>query len=251
MKKRLSIATFVLMIAVALGVLLIKKHARVSEATVKAHEEAPVIVANGNRPPQKHASASSTPLLAMPRLFHEAQWQEQYQTPSTLVKLVESVLNSDRELAEFYKLREKALRTKAEKQRYKEILADPIRIQAAKEELLEATETDEDMSQEDEIRRLLQLRYLKSALDWADNPRHGDALDSIKDVLFAELPATMPESRRGSVLGDKIDLYQHLLIGHPKQAQMLKQEAMGTKHEAIFALAEKILNSPVEAANDG
>jgi hypothetical protein len=250
MKKRLPIiVTGIGAIALALGLFWIDRSPGAPRASA-ASETRPCRYPDDERVPAQRPSALRTPLLEVSRLVEEAVLQEEERTPSTMAEITESVLEEDPELAEFHRIREKSLRTKAEKQQYHGMLADPVRIHAAKEDLLAGVEADEDPTQEEEMRRILQLEYLTSAMDWTDNPRGDEVRGAITDVLLAELPTTVTANRRGSVLGDKIDMYQHLLVGHPGQARIVRNEATGTPLERLFDHAEKMLISPTEAAHE-
>lgn len=192
---------------------------------------------------------AQTPPLEIARLVVEAQREEEERIPSTLAQLTQAVLDDNDELAEFHAIRGKALRSRAEQRRYHELLADLSMIESAKEDLLDAAGSDEPLDQEEEIERLVQLKYLRSALDWKENPHRGEVLTAIVEVLFADAPEG-PKDRRGSVLGDKVDLYQHLLISDPDEARRVRQDAVGSELAALFLHAEMMLSSPEEAAQN-
>lgn len=253
MKKRLPLTlASVGAIALALGLLSTGEPARKPSVSA-AGEAAP---AAPPRPSRSRAATApraprrGTPILPVHQLIEEAVAQEHDHTPSTVAEISESILEDDPELAEFQTLRGKALRTKDEKRRYQQMLADPARIEAAKEDLLAAVEAGAELVQENEVRRLMQLKYLTSSADWKQNPARDKALNAIMEVVLADLPQDLPSDQRGSVVGDKIDLYQHLLIGDPEQARAIKAEAAGTAVERVLAHAEKMLSSPVEAAQE-
>ncbi|EYF02745.1 hypothetical protein [Chondromyces apiculatus] len=64
----------------------------------------------------------------------------------------------------------------------------------------------------------------------------------MSEVILAELATDVAKDRRGSVLGAKVELYQHLLISHPEGAERVRRSAQGTQVERLLMHAESMLD---------
>lgn len=159
-------------------------------------------------------------------------------TATALDRELEATLAADPVLRRFYNLRKKALRSKLEQAEYQALLADEALLEEAKAELADGYSADE-LDQSEELRRLLRLQYLNAALAWTDNPARTKALSAIEALLLAEIPAGVPKTVRGSLMGDKFDLYQHLMLADPERAKALLALASGTGSEKVLELAHR------------
>lgn len=160
---------------------------------------------------------------------------------------IAELLASDPQLQKFYNLRRKALRTSTEQQDYLGMIADARLIAEARQDLLSAA-SGLELDQENELRRLQRIQYLNSALAWADNPRRAEVVRTVTDVLLAEVPRAAPSSAKGSMLGDKLDLFQILMMSDRAEAEALLTRARGTPLEKVFELAWSTGAPPREAA---
>lgn len=248
MKRTYVAMTAIGCIFVAIGFLTVWQSNVPPVPEANALRPVPEIVPNAVDSSKSLAFRSKTPLLEGSQLMQEAILEDADQTPSTLTQIDEMVLENNASMAEFAKIREKSLRTREEQRRYEAMLADPIRILESKEMLLAATATQE-LSQEEELERIHHLKFLTAAADWSDNPQRMAVFEAITEVVLAELPPDMSDEQRGSILGDKVDLYQHLVVAHAQQAQKIKQDAEGTSNERILVFAENMLKAPEETAN--
>jgi hypothetical protein len=149
---------------------------------------------------------------------------------------VGELLDTDPNLRKFYNLRKKAVRTSAEQQDYLAMISDAKLIANARKDLLEAI-SQQDVDQVEELKRLQHIQFLNSALAWNDNPVRAQALEAVSEVVMQDLPTTAPKAVTGSVLGDKFDLFQLLMLSDPGQAQALLDKARGTRSEKILQLA--------------
>lgn len=194
------------------------------------------------------------PLLPLPRLFEEARQQtENKREPwsadsdeGSLDGSIQRMLERNPELAKFYELRRKALRSSAEQQQYLDMMASPEILAGAKDNLLAALHGTE-ITQEGEMERVMHVRYLSSALTWEDNPQRDQVIASINEVLLAELPSGLPSDLRGSVLGDKVELYQYLLLTNPDIADEIMARAKNTKLENVLLAARRMIQPADEA----
>jgi hypothetical protein len=155
---------------------------------------------------------------------------------SQLDDVLEEVLDSDPQLRKFHNLRQKAVRTSAEQQDYFAMISDPELIAAARKDLLDAF-SGADVDQGNELRRLQRIQFMNSALAWADNPERAKALEAVTEVVMAALPERASKAAMGSLLGDKFDLFQILMVSDPSQAQPLLATTRGTRSEKVLQLA--------------
>lgn len=149
---------------------------------------------------------------------------------------IAEVLAADPELRKFHDLRKKALRTAAEQQDYLAMISNAKLIDDARKDLLAAASAD-DLDQGEEIERIQHIEFLNSALAWEDNPSRSKALEAVTQVVMADIPAETSKPVAGSVLGDKFDLFQLLMVSDPDQAKALLAQARGTASEKILLLA--------------
>ena len=149
---------------------------------------------------------------------------------------VAELLESEPRLRAFYNLRRKALRTAAEQQEYLALISDRQMIDDARDSLLAAI-SKREVDQVEEVKRLQHIQFFNSALAWADNPERAKALGAVSDVVNQDVPAGTPQAVVGSVLGDKFDLFQLLVLTDPEQAKALLAKAQGTSRATVLQLA--------------
>lgn len=147
-----------------------------------------------------------------------------------------AVLDSDPQLRKFYNLRRKTLRTAEEQQDYLAMISDPKLIAAARKDVLDAFSAT-DVDQSNELRRLQRIQFMNSALAWGDNPERAKALEAVSEVVMVKLPEGASNAVLGSLLGDKFDLFQLLMVSDPAQAEALLAQARGTRSEKVLQLA--------------
>jgi hypothetical protein len=149
---------------------------------------------------------------------------------------VGELLASEPQLRKFYNLRRKALRTSAEQHEYLAMISDRKMIEDARDGLLAAI-SRKDVDQVEEVKRLQHIQFLNSALAWADNPERATALTAVSDVVNQDVPSATPKAVIGSVLGDKFDLFQLLVLTDPDRAKALLAGAQGTSRQTVLQLA--------------
>jgi hypothetical protein len=158
---------------------------------------------------------------------------------SDLGRFVGASLNSSEGLKAFNELRAKALRTSTENKKYFDLLSNVQLVRDAADELLTS-----EVSQENEIRRVVAVRYLASALAWEKNPAKDEVLAAIDEVLLVVPPDDLAVDSKQSLYGDKIELFQYLLAAAPHEAERIKQSAQGTRMERFLWIAERMVVSP-------
>jgi hypothetical protein len=226
--------------ALAVGVVLV--------VVLRGSSDAPAPLARPSSPPPP----AKRNLLTMKQLMAEGHakagdapdpLEPASSSTAGLEEAVGVLLDTDENLRKFYNLRKKAVRTAAEQQDYLAMISDVKLIANARKDLLEAI-AQADVDQVEEIKRLQHIQFLNSALAWADNPVRGQALEAVTEVVMQDIPTTAPKSVTGSVLGDKFDLFQLLMLSDPDQAQALLAKARGTTSEKILQLAWQTGSDP-------
>lgn len=152
---------------------------------------------------------------------------------STLNRIMKASLDVSEGLKAFSGLRAKSLRSSVENKAYFELLSNEELIDEVVHELLNA-----DGTQENEIRRVVGVQYLASALAWEKNPARENVISATDQVLLTVPSADTPMSSRQSLYGDKMELFQYLLGALPDEAERVKQAAQGTPMERILGIAE-------------
>lgn len=166
----------------------------------------------------------------------------------SLESAVQDVHRANPQLGTFYSLRTKAIRTSREQRHFRELLADPAMLAAAREDLLSAQRGgQEPMSQRSELERVLHIRYMASAANLEGNPNRQDAMAAMADVVMAELPSGLERDARGSLLGDKMELYQYLLLNDRARADDLMMRAKGSQLEPVLRSAMALIE-PIDSA---
>lgn len=158
-------------------------------------------------------------------------------------QLIDRALDTADGLKKFHNLKAKALRTAAENREYYAILSDVGQIRDAVEDLLNS-----EVSQENEVRRVVAVQYLVSAVAWEDNPGRDEALAAVNEVLLTVPGTDLPIAHQQSLYGDKIEMFQYLLGAAPAEAGQIKSAAQGTRMERFLWVAERMV-TPQDVQN--
>jgi hypothetical protein len=252
MKKTFAIAVLAL---AAIAVVLSLRSARTGAGDVTAPAaQSPGPEASGAQAAPGEDSMSvaparpGSPLLPLPAVFEEARHRAENPRDTwsagsdegSLDGALQRMQELNPRLGKFHTLRSKALRTSEEQQQYLDMLADPAMLAEAKNNLLAALQGAE-MPQEEELERVMQIRYMSSALTWEGNPQRDQVIASMTELVLAELPAGLVPEVRGSLLGDKVELYQYLLLNNPALADELMARVQGTKLEPVLLAAKRMI----------
>jgi hypothetical protein len=88
---------------------------------------------------------------------------------------------------------------------------------------------------ETNVKRLMQIDYLRESLAWKDNPARADVIDMVATVIAEDaFAAGMPGDVKRSLAATKMELFQ-ILSGHDAAlVQKLVEKAQGTRVEAML-----------------
>ena len=224
--KRAIVA--IILVVIALFIWRLK-----SPSGQQERQESPRVQAQTLKP--QHTQ--QTPFLPMEQLLSEVNAGDRSRgVPRKSEDALRSALSTDKELALFKLLSDKALRTSEEERQYLKLISDPARILVAKRDLLSVAP-----SQESEMKRIIQVKFLANSYFWKDNPEGVLTHQTISDVLLYEFPADTTTEVLKSLYGDKIELYQYLLMGDPPEAAEILTRATGTPLEKVFRLAAGLI----------
>jgi hypothetical protein len=164
---------------------------------------------------------------------------------TSLSRARESMLEANADIADYRRLRLKALLTAEERDQLHRMLKNPTLIEAAKRDLVETGDT---FSREEQLMRMARVEYLDAALEWKDNPERAAVLDAAEEALLApNIRASQDRMMQHSVAGDKVELYLALQERDPAKAAEIASKAKGTDFEKLITYAQ----AKYDAATDG
>jgi hypothetical protein len=205
------------------------------------------------REPLEHAAISSTVPGQRPRVASRdgsassLELRPDRPAPSAvrLPPAMQSVLDDNPDLAQYYRLEQKVLPTSDERNALRGMLSDPEMIQTVKEDLL-ATETT--YSKEAEAKRMVAAEFLGDAATWADNPAMSTVMEAIEGVILTEnISSEVSEELARSLAGDKTELYTQLLHRSPDRAELIADLARGKSVEPLLTYAKDSYNREMAA----
>jgi hypothetical protein len=173
----------------------------------------------------------------MGKMLAEVVTSEDYQ--GSLEQLKKSIHKEDERLALFSYYHERVLPDSVSRERFHELLSDSGMLAHVQRGLLFPGEKRETLR--GNIKRLMQIDYLRDALSWKENPRREQILSAVKDMILEDnfLPE-YGEDMRVSLAANKMELYELLYAQDPKRAEALVTEARGSRLEALMThLAER------------
>lgn len=147
--------------------------------------------------------------------------------------LKQKIFKTEPKLAQFDFFREHALLDSNSREDYHALLSDKAMYTQVRQALLRPEGLEDTM--EDNVKRLLQIDYLREALDWKENPEREHLLSTVEAIILEDsFRDTMPEELKRSVAASKTELFE-ILHGHaPERAQALVTAARGTRLEKLL-----------------
>lgn len=137
------------------------------------------------------------------------------------------------------RLRDKALMTQKEKEEFHDLLSDPDAIKHMTEILI--SDRPDELTSEDQRRRMDAVALLSDALRWKDNPIRKEVLAACKSVIMSDsYHQIKDEYARKSVASDRFELYLALDSSMPEEAARLLKESEGSPSAGLIAYSAKI-----------
>jgi hypothetical protein len=147
--------------------------------------------------------------------------------------LLEIVLKDDKELDRYMYYHNRPLLDAPSRLQYQKLLSDPEMLAHVQEDLLYPEEKKE--TRVGDLKRLIDIDYLRDALDWSENPMRDTVLSHVSDILLTDnFPEDMGMDMRVSLAGNKMELYELLYDNAPERADTVVQASKGTRIEAML-----------------
>jgi hypothetical protein len=90
------------------------------------------------------------------------------------------------------------------------------------------------MTQKEQLRRIYEVDYLSSSLEWTDNPERTLALQATEEIIMAPYPRSEDLKLLRTIAVEKLELYHSLVRSDPKRARLLYQRSKGTRLEKLL-----------------
>ncbi|WP_375765582.1 hypothetical protein NR798_28170 [Archangium gephyra] len=160
--------------------------------------------------------------------------EEHGEFTSSLDLLKRKILKKDPQLAQFAYFREHVLMDSANRRDYQKLLSDKAMYERTRDALLHPEGSKDSM--ESNIKRLVQIDYLREALNYKDNPERAQLLSTLGDIIFQDtFGADMAPEVKRSLAATKMELFEILSEQEPERVKALVESARGTRLEGMLA----------------
>jgi hypothetical protein len=227
--------TLVITLLLVLGVLVARfllesepgEPAPTKVATLSAKDSRPA-----SAPPPVRATSEQAPFHLVPANVPGSEGEHGEFTTSTDV-LKQKIFKTEPKLAQLDFFREHVLLDANSREDYHALLSDKAMYTQVRQALLRPEEVEDTM--ENNVKRLLQIDYLREALHWKENPEREQLISTVEAIILEDsFSATMTEEVKRSVAASKMELFE-ILHGHePERAQALVAAAKGTRLETLL-----------------
>lgn len=187
-------------------------------------------------PPAAQARPAPLPqppeLLAAPEeLPGEEGEHGEFTTNTDLMK--QKLFKTEPKLAQFDYFREHVLVDSNGRKDYQALLADRTMHEQTRHALLHPEPAQDSMQAN--VKRLMQVDYLREALAWKENPERRQLLSEVERIILEDAfgPDMAPDVKR-SLAATKFELFELLYRQDPERAQALVGAARGTRLEKLL-----------------
>lgn len=219
--KRIGIA-----ILLAAGAIAAVFFLRRSEPAAPAPtpEAKPVAAANPSTPAAPPMAGESVPLP-------EDDGEHGEFTTSTDI-LKQQLFKTDPRLGEFDSFREHVLPDAATREAYRKLLSDEAMLADVADDLTHPKDLKDTMATN--VKRLMQIDYLRESLAWKDNPKRDKVMSAVEGIISEDsFAAGMPSDVKRSLAATKMELFE-IFSGHDSErTASLVQQAKGTRQEKL------------------
>ena len=190
-------------------------------------------------PAQRPATPSAPRAPAIPPMLaavtppeDEGVVHGEFTTDTDIMK--QKLFKKEPKLAQFDFFREHVLPDSNMRNDYHELLADKAMLAQVRQDLLYSMESKDSM--ESNVKRLMEVDYLREAMNWKDHPDRKDVLSEVESIILEDsFNAQMPMSVKRSITASKLELYELLSNQDPARALALVDQARGTRLEKMLA----------------
>jgi hypothetical protein len=185
--------------------------------------------------PAAPAAPSVPPMIASPEMpvdLPEDEGEHGEFTTSTDI-LKQKLFKAEPKLAQFDYFREHVLLDSSTREDYRKLLADKAMIEKVRGDLLHPTERKD--TTESNVKRLMEIDYLREAMDWKEHPGRKDLLAEVERIILEDsFTADMPADIKRSLAATKLELYELYSAQAPERALALVEKARGTRLEKLL-----------------
>lgn len=159
---------------------------------------------------------------------------------SPMGDILRDILKEDPSLASFRYFYDRPLLDAESRSQYEKLLSDKAMFAETSHDLLYPEERTEDLR--GNVKRLMKIDYLRSALEWEENPERRALLSTIESTILTDnLPKGMGDDMKISLAGNKMELYALLYDLAPEHAMAVTEQSRGTRVEQLVQyIAESI-----------
>lgn len=186
-------------------------------------------------PPSKPAQLAIPPMLASPETpvgLPEDEGEHGEFTTSTDI-LKQKLFKKEPKLAQFDFFREHVLLDSATREDYRKLLADKAMIEQTRNELLHPQ--DDKVSMQTQVKRLMQVDYLREAMAWKEHPGRPELLSEVERIILEDsFTSNMPPDIKRTLAATKMELFEILSEQDPARAKALVEKARGTRLEQML-----------------
>jgi len=155
------------------------------------------------------------------------------------------------ELKQFSNLNSIVLKGADQESEFHKLLEDPFLIQKSQQILADSNQ--QPFSEKNQELRKSAIDFMEQAIDWQDNPKRNQVLSHLKNLLEIRVSELeIPGEQKGSLGGDRIELFGILAEAEPSAAKKILEGASGTRDEKLYlyaldmyGLKEKVLGESI------
>ena len=198
---------------------------------------APVAARPETPPAPKPAAAPAQPSIPPMLARNEVNLPEdegehgEFTTSTDILK--QKLFKKEPKLAQFDYFREHVLLDSVTREDYRKLLADKDMLQKVREDLLHPTDPKDTM--ESNVKRLMEIDYLREAMDWKEHPDRKNLLSEVERIILEDsFTAEMPADIKRSLAATKMELYEIFSAQAPERALAMVEKARGTRLEKLM-----------------
>lgn len=150
--------------------------------------------------------------------------QENIADVGAMTYVLRRIVANDRSFSEFAYYHDHVLLNVEQRDSYRDFLSDPEVLSKVRDDLAYPEETEESI--EGNVKRLVEIDYLKEAIAWKENPERETAFAVVEDVILENnIPSDMDRGLRTSLAGNKMEMYRLLDDSDPTRAASVLERA--------------------------
>ncbi len=147
--------------------------------------------------------------------------------------LKQKLFKAEPKLAQFDYFREHVLLDSATREDYRKLLADKAMRAQTRDELLHPR--DAKVSMQTQVKRLMQIDYLREAMAWGEHPDRPEVLSDVERIILEDsFSASMAPDVKRALAASTMELFELLSEQDPARAQALVERARGTRLEKML-----------------